>query len=166
MRILIVSALCIVLSACATTYRPEGPSGGFSETELARNVWRVRFTGNVNTEKHRAKDLALLRSAELTLKNGYTHFRLNDSNSSIETSTFTIPSTSHAINSAYRNGDYIHGSPPTQTYGGPTILVSKPAITNTVVMFEEKLAPPGIIYDARFICGTLGEKYHVACLGK
>lgn len=164
MRVLIiVSGLCTVLSACATTYQPEGFSGGFSETQLDKNVWRVRFTGNGNTEKYRAEDFALLRSAELTLKNGYTYFVSNDSNSSSETRAFTTPATAHTTGSAYRAGNYIYGNARTQMYGGQTIVVSEPATTNTVVMFDEKPTIQGMVYDARFVCSTLGKKYDVAC---
>ena len=70
MRSLLILVLPIILSACATTYQPQGLSGGFSETQLDTNVFKVSFRGNGYTHAERAEDLALLRSAELTLKNG------------------------------------------------------------------------------------------------
>ena len=40
-------ALCVaVLAGCATAYQPEGLTGGFDETQLDRNVFRVSFKGN------------------------------------------------------------------------------------------------------------------------
>lgn len=163
MRFFIVGSLCIALSACATAYKSEGFSGGFSETQLDTNVWRITFTGNGYTKRHRAEDFALLRSADLTLKNGYSYFILADSNSSAETSAFTTPTTAHTTGSAYRTGNYLHGTARTQTYGGQTIVVSKHSATNTVVMFNEKRSILGMVYDARFICSTLGKKYEVVC---
>lgn len=163
MRVLIIFCLFIVLSGCATAYKRDGFTGGFSETQLGENVWRVTFIGNGYTHKHRAEDFALLRSAELTLANGYTHFFLTDSNSSTQTSAFTTPSTSYTTGNAYRSGNYIHGSARTQTYGGQNIVVSRPSTTNAVVMFLGKPEIQGMVYDARFICSTLGKKYDVAC---
>ena len=163
MRNLTIGILCVTLSACATAYKPDGLSGGFSETQIDTNVWRITFTGNGYTKRHRAEDFALLRSADLTLKNGHSNFILADSNSSAETSAFTTPTTSHTTGSAYRTGNYLHGSARTQTYGGQTIVVSKHSATNTVVMFHEKPSIQGMVYDARFICGTLGKKDEVTC---
>ena len=162
-NLIIISAFCAALSACATTYKPDGFSGGFSETQLNENVWRVTFTGNGYTRKLHAEDFALLRSAELALEKGYNFFTLNDSNSSIETSSFTTPSTSHTTGNAYRSGNYIYGSARTQTYGGQNIVVSRPSTTNLVVMFMEKPKTEGMVYDANFICQVLGQKHNIAC---
>ena len=65
--------------------------------------------------------------------------------------------------SAYRAGNYIYGNARTQMYGGQTIVVSEPSTTNTVVMFDEKPAIQGMVYDARFVCSTIGKKYDVSC---
>ena len=65
MRLLSVLAIALVLSACATTYQSESFSGGFSETQLDKNVFRVSFQGNGYTRAERAEEMALLRSAEL-----------------------------------------------------------------------------------------------------
>ncbi|GIX25986.1 MAG: hypothetical protein KatS3mg122_3217 [Caldimonas sp.] len=78
MRTIAAISLAIFLGGCATTYQPEGFSGGFSETQLDTNVFRVSFRGNGYTRAERAEELALLRSAELTLKNGFTHFVVID----------------------------------------------------------------------------------------
>jgi hypothetical protein len=74
----IITSLCIVatLSACATAYQRDGFTGGFSETQLDENVWRVTFEGNGYTREQRAEDFALLRSAELTLEKGFYAFWL------------------------------------------------------------------------------------------
>ena len=47
-------------------------SGGFTESQLDTNVFRVTFKGNGYTSPDRAEDMALLRSAELALQHGFT----------------------------------------------------------------------------------------------
>lgn len=64
MRFFIVGGLCVALSACASAYKSEGISSGFSETQIDTNIWRITFTGNGYTKRHHAEDFALLCSAE------------------------------------------------------------------------------------------------------
>ncbi|MGH8355486.1 MAG: CC0125/CC1285 family lipoprotein [Pseudomonas sp.] len=68
----IVTCLCFVafLSACTTPYQRDGFAGGYSEIQLDENIWRVTFEGNGYTTALRVEELALLRSAELTLEKG------------------------------------------------------------------------------------------------
>jgi len=165
MRIITILCLYAVLSACATAYQRDSFSGGFSETQLDENVWRVTFAGNGYTREQRVEDFALLRSAELTIGKGYTHFVLAGSKSSSEIGAFTTPTTSNTTGSAYRSGNYIYGNATTQTYGGQTVFVSKPSTTNTVIMFKSKPDGQGMVYDAKFICQSLGQKYEVTCGG-
>ena len=67
LRIFSLIPLAAALLGCATAYQPQGLSGGFTETQLAPDVWRVSFSGNGYTKGERAEDFAMLRSAELTL---------------------------------------------------------------------------------------------------
>lgn len=161
----IITSLCIVatLSACATAYQRDGFTGGFSETQLDENVWRVTFEGNGYTREQRAEDFALLRSAELTLEKGFTHFGFAGSRSSTETGAFTTPTTSYTTGSAYGSGNYSYGNATTRTTGGQTFFISKPSTTNTVVMFKGKPDIQGMVYDAKFVCQSLGQKYEVTC---
>jgi len=39
----------ILISGCATTYQPQSFTGGFSETQLAENIFQVLFNGNAYT---------------------------------------------------------------------------------------------------------------------
>lgn len=163
MRVITSLCLIVTLSACATAYQRDGFTGGFSETQLDENVWRVTFEGNGYTREQRAEEFALLRSAELTLEKGYTHFGIAGSRSSSETGAVTTPTTSYTTGNAYSSGNYAYGSATTRTYGGQTFYVSKPSTTNTVVMFNGKPEVQGMIYDARFICQSIGQKYGIIC---
>lgn len=153
----------VVVAGCATAYQPQGLSGGFTETQLDTNVWKVSFRGNGYTKGDKAEDFAMLRSAELALANGFTHFAFASSKTGVETSTMTTPTTSYTSGSAGAYGNNIYGSSTTRTYGGDTIFISKPSASNTVVMFKGKPDLNGMVYDASFLCNSLGKKYEVVC---
>lgn len=163
MRPLLMLAVPIILSACATTYQPQDFSGGFTETQLDTNVFKVSFRGNGHTHAERAEDLALLRSAELTLKNGFTHFVVIDSQSREERGSYTAPSRSHTTANATVYGNSAYGTATTTTYGGETFNISKPSTTNTIMCFKGKPDIQGLVYDAQFLCNSLGSKYNVVC---
>lgn len=159
----IVVTLTITLAGCATGYQASGLTGGFTETQLATNIWRVNFEGNGYTRSERAADFAMLRSAELTLANGFTHFALADSKTATAISTFTAPTTSNTTFDANRFGNSISGTARTRTYGGGTTFISTPSANNTVVMFKGTPDAGGMIFDAGFICTSMGRKYEVVC---
>jgi hypothetical protein len=48
--------------------------GGYSDTALAPDVYKISFGGNGYTTQERATDFAVLRAAELTLSHGYRYF--------------------------------------------------------------------------------------------
>ena len=148
-----------LLAACATPYQQRGATGGFSETQLSENVFRVVFNGNGYTRSERAEDFVLLRSAELTLQNGFTHFAIADARTSTSVSSYTTPSTSYTTGSAYRSGNNIYGNATTTTYGGGTTFVSRPSATNTIVMFRERPNVQGMVFDAKFLTNSLRKKY-------
>ena len=62
------------LIACATPYQKSGLGGGFIETQLSQNVWKINFNGNKFTKMSRATDYCFLRRAELALDNGYKYY--------------------------------------------------------------------------------------------
>lgn len=160
---LTVIATVSILAGCATAYQQQGLSGGFTETQLDTNVWKVSFKGNGYTSGDRADDFAMLRSAELALANGFTHFAFASSKTGVETSTMTTPTTSYTSGSASVYGNNVYGNSTTRTTGGNTIFVSKPSANNTVVMFKGKPDVNSMVYDASFICNSLGTKYKVVC---
>lgn len=163
MRYLYLAALTFAISGCATSYQKMGFSGGFEETQLAPNVWKVSFSGNGYTRASRAEEMTLLRSADLTLQNGFTFFALAGSSSSTDYSTVTTPTTSTTNANVYGGSGYASGTATTTTYGGHSYLVSKPSTTNTVVMYKNKPETNTIIYDAAFLCRSLGTKFEVTC---
>jgi hypothetical protein len=152
-----------LLAGCATAYQPQGLSGGFTETQLDTNVWRVLFKGNGYTRGEKAEDFAMLRSAELTLANGFSHFAFAESKTGNEVSAYTAPTTSYTTANASVYGNSVRGTATTQTYGGGTTFISKPSAKNVVVMFNGKPNTGGLVFDAQFICNSMGQKYKVVC---
>ncbi|WP_083860240.1 hypothetical protein [Cupriavidus sp. BIS7] len=153
----------VVLTGCATAYQPEGLTGGFNETQLDTNIFRVSFRGNGYTRPERAEDLVLLRSAELTLTHGFTHFVIVDAKSRVDQSSFTTPTQSYTTANITAVGNTAYGSAHTTTTGGQTMVFSRPSTTNTVVAFAGRPNVPGMVYDARMVCDSVGPKYKVTC---
>ena len=162
MNMALIAAI-VTLAGCATAYQQKGFSGGFDETQLDTNVWRVSFRGNGYTKGERAEDFALLRSAELTLANGFTHFAFAESRTGSEVSTYTAPTTSYTTGSANIVGNNVYGNATTSTRGGGTTFIHRPSAVNTVVMFKGKPDSSNMMYDANFVCTSVGKKYEVVC---
>ena len=148
------------LQGCATTYQSSGLSGGYSETQLDENVFKVTFRGNGYTSNERASDFTLLCSAELAIQNGYKYFVVIDANSYTSNSTYTTPTTSNTTANVYGSSNYAYGNATTTTYGGQTYSISKPSSSNTIVCFNEK-PESGFSYNAEFIYENITQKYGI-----
>jgi hypothetical protein len=77
--------MALVVAGCAgqpTPYQPMSSSsriaGGYSETRLAADHFRVSFVGNSFTSRERVEASLLYRAAELTLQEGYQWFLIED----------------------------------------------------------------------------------------
>jgi hypothetical protein len=85
------------LAACetATPYQPyvrgQAISGGYSETRLEANRWRVNFAGNSMTSRETVEGYLLFRAAELTLQNGDDWFAIVDRQTDRNSRTFVEP---------------------------------------------------------------------------
>lgn len=68
------------LAACQsgpTPYQPgAGYDGGYSESRLENDRFRVSFKGNSLTNRETVENYLLFRAAELTLQNGYDSFTI------------------------------------------------------------------------------------------
>jgi hypothetical protein len=150
---------CIVIAGCATPYQPEGAAGGYTETRLDNNVFRVGFNGNGYTSAERAEEMALLRSAEVALNNGFSHFVVVDGRVREQQSSVTMPSQSTTTGTVTTFGNQAYGRANTTTWGGQTFLVTKPRSINTIMCFQGRPQIGGMVYDATFLYNSLGSKY-------
>ena len=155
-HILLVIMTLATLQGCATAYQSRGHSGGYSETQLDENIFKVSFSGNGYISANKVADYTLLRSAELTLQNGFKYFAIVDANSHIENSTYTSPTTYHTTGNVI--GTTYNAK--TTTRGGQTYHFSKPSSSNMIVCYKEK--PENIFtYSAEFVFKNITEKYNI-----
>ena len=146
------------LVSCSTTYQTTGLAGGFSETQLDENMYKVYFSGNGFTEAQSAADMCLLRCADLCLKAGYNYFIIIDESQKTIKSSYTTPTQTHSFGSVNVYGNTAYGSGTSYTTGGQTFNISKPSSTNTIILLKEKPSE-GISYNAKFLYDSLGKKY-------
>ena len=103
-KVIVIICFAIFLASCTTGYRPLNDSGGYWEEriESTSNKFKIGYDGNkwhsdpVN-RKERVIDLALLRSAEVALENGFKYFIISESKAYTEKTSLlqgSIPSNS------------------------------------------------------------------------
>ncbi|OYX13449.1 MAG: hypothetical protein B7Z09_12400, partial [Brevundimonas diminuta] len=93
--VLIALAGALALGACATAtpYQPVGSKGqgGYAEQRLESNRYAVSFSGNSVTSRDQVEMSLLLRSAELTVENGYDWFATVTRATDRDTRFYTTP---------------------------------------------------------------------------
>ena len=87
-------SLPVVLAACATATRPAGVTQGYTERQIGRNLFVVALDRNAPAPATKAAELCLLRSAEVTLAYGFSHFVVLESASQPVSSNRAMVSTS------------------------------------------------------------------------
>ncbi len=153
-KISIVIAL-IVLAGCATGYKSDGIfTGGFTETRLQEDMFKINFKGNRYTNRERASDFAMLRCAELTIINGYKYFLIINEDEYDKKSTYVAPT-------RYKTTQTPSGGHRTQAYGGGVRNVSKPRATYVIKTFHEKPEDMPMAMDARYLMNSIREKYNI-----
>ncbi|MCY4362884.1 MAG: hypothetical protein OXE42_11985 [Gammaproteobacteria bacterium] len=130
----------LLLAGCATSYQPKGLTGGFSEIQIAEGTYQITFEGNAYTDKRKTIDFTLLRSAEITLENGYRYFVITDSGAERD----------------YRQRDRVlHAS------GAVSFIVKKPSASNTIICFREDVKSEPDFYDAKYVAESIRKKYGI-----
>lgn len=161
MRTTILLAILTILLGCSTPYQKDGNLGGFSETQLGENAFKISFNGNAFTDKEKVADYTLLRSAEVTKENGYRYFVIVDSSEDSTLGTYTTPTRTTTTGSAYASGNYVRGNATSRTTGGQTYIYSSPSAENTIICYEDKPEVNGLIYEAAFIVRSIKDKYDI-----
>ena len=159
-NITVLVLLFICIQGCATSYQNDGLTGGYSETQLDDNIFKISFRGNGFTNFERASDFTLLRSAEITLERGGSYFIIIDGSSYTTSSTHSTPTTSSTTASISSIGSTSYGNATTTTYGGDTFIITKPNTSNTIVIFKEK-PEQGFSYNAEMVYKGLAQKYKI-----
>lgn len=164
MKLLFAVSLVLFLSACATEYRVENSSGGYSNTQPDKNIFQVTFRGNKHTSLEQVEEMALLRGAQLALMYEFTHFTIIDTQTKTSTRSVTAPTQSVMLGSATSFGNLAFGFAGITIGGGQSVDSASPTVVKTIFCYTGK--PEGItaaVYSARFICDSIGSKYDVKC---
>jgi len=66
--------MALLLEGCATAYQPKSFTGGYSEVRLNSETVQISVSGNGYTSTERARNIALLRAADLTIESGFKRF--------------------------------------------------------------------------------------------
>jgi hypothetical protein len=144
--------------SCATPYQSKTFGGGFSDTQLAPDVFRIYFRGNAFTSMERAQDFALLRAADLAQQEGFSYFAVIDEKSATSVQTLTMPGHSYTTGSAFAAGNFATYSGQTTYYPGQTFNFYKPKTGLLIRCFVRK--PDGIYaFDAAFMERSIIQKY-------
>ncbi|HZR09674.1 MAG TPA: hypothetical protein VFA79_13925 [Myxococcales bacterium] len=137
MNRIVLAGSVLLATACAasTPYQPLSYKGGFSDTQLEKSVFEVRFAGNETTTPARATDLALLRSAEVALEHGYNYFIIAEQQAGASNQTAAT--------------------------GLASTKAASASVVNRIVCYQERPEAAGAVYDARFVRLSIRRKYEL-----
>lgn len=141
------------LTGCATTYQLHGLSGGYSERQLSENAFQIRFNGNGYTSWDKAKDFALLRSAEVADMHGYRYFIIVDSADTAYGFTYTTPATTTTKIDGRINpsANSFRATAKSTVAPGQTLNIVKPSTDNFIVCFTESPQGLSLVYDTKYV---------------
>ncbi|MHC1481680.1 CC0125/CC1285 family lipoprotein [Frateuria aurantia] len=143
-RLFSTVVLEIAVAGCATAYHPMGYTGGFSETVLAPDTFKIRFAGNAFTSSEKVSDFALLRAAEKSQELGCNYFGVMSEADGASVEAVTLSSLGWGRHGAWGFSN--------------SMPVVKPDTALLVKCTREQ--PPGAdLFDAHFIAQSIRAKY-------
>lgn len=181
MRTLFMTALAVLLGACAATvndfYQPADSPGayGYSDVQLDENRYRVSFTGDARTTDEAVRDLALMRAAELTARENRDWFRVVTVETEETTRTRSSePGSVVEIRDAEdrdRDRDVVYRecgplgctTTITEEYSGPEIVTRRDSdryvTTVEIIMGDGPVVNPTTVYNADELFDFLESRY-------
>ena len=158
-RLIAFAFSAAILTGCAsspTLYAPQSAQsrGGYTEYRLEAGRYRVTFQGNPGAPVNQVSDYALLRSAELALRDGYDWFRVAD-----RVTQQTGSGRGSTLSIGGGSGSYGRSSGVGVGLGTSFNLGPGPAVSSSMEVVFGKGAPPrdADVYDARAIVRTVGQ---------
>ncbi|HWA61940.1 MAG TPA: hypothetical protein VG939_11230 [Caulobacteraceae bacterium] len=158
-RLIAVAAACLALAACATptVYQAAATPGavGFTETRIEPGRYRVTFQGGSGAPAAQVEDYALLRAAEITLRDGYDWFTISDRSGEI-----LPPRSSSSVSIGTGGGDLGRHGGVGVGVGTTFDLSGGPMLRRSLEIVMGKGAkPPGPdSYDARGVEDEIGPR--------
>lgn len=160
----------LTLSGCATTLskpRTFDQLGQYTTTPLNDHSYRVSFQGSSNMSFGTAEEITLLKSAQVTLLNGFSYFKVQDdpSNRSQQPPRKAVvyPTPNYypygwGYRRPYWNDPF---------YDMPQVVTLDPVqVSYTIDCFKDKKSAPDDAFDARLILQSLGQKYGLSPTGQ
>jgi len=151
MKKLSICLFVFLFFSCATGYQPSGFKGGFEETQLDDNVFKITFKGNTYTSKEKANDFNLLRCSEVTLQNNFKYFIIKETYDFSKETTQYVMQKNNNYNSYNKNA----------TYTANEKTRTRPRIANTIECYKEKPKSENTVYNAEMIQKNLKKKYNI-----
>jgi hypothetical protein len=136
--------LAIGLAGCATSYQPQGFTGGYSDYLTAPDEAVIIFHGNGYTPAERVVQMAGLRCADVTLAHGYRYFVLMSAADLSGTTSFTTPGYAHTTGYANAFGNFATGSATTVVTPPQTHTFYKPGVQIAIKMSNNQNELEGI----------------------
>jgi hypothetical protein len=164
-KLIIATITALTLAGCATSYHPEGFTGGFSDYMVAPDEAIIMFNGNGFTGGTRVLSMAALRCAEVTLEHGYRYFVATEVVDTSSQASFTTPGYANTYGSASVYGNFITGNATTTFTPPQTRTINRPGLLVAIKMSNNQasLAPLGTFVngqkvtpkDAAFLSNSL-----------
>lgn len=158
------------LSACATTSSTTPKSfdqvGQFSSYPLNAQSYRISFKAPNNMGQATAEEITLLKSAQVTVQQGYQYFKVvNDPSSQVQPARTAVVYPQpfyYPYRSAYGYSPF-YDDP---FFNPPRVVQIEPVqISYHIELFKENNQPQDA-FDARLILQHLGAKYGVSTTGQ
>jgi hypothetical protein len=156
MKTILAMAVALMLAGCATSYQSHGLMGGYSDTQIGPDMFRVSFGGNGYTSGERAQDFTLLRAAELTLQHGFRYFIIVEEKNTTKVSTSATPGYAYTSGSFYR-GRYVSST----FYSPPTSYTTERPESGLLIKCYEDKPDLNNVLDADFLQQSLTRKYGI-----
>ncbi len=143
-RLFVICLSALIFYGCATGYQSKGFRGGFEDSQLDDNVFKVMFAGNNYTSKEKTNDFCLIRCCEVAMDNSYKYFVVSD-NQDFSTS----------------ETEYV----PQKDFRGTVIVQertsSKKKIELTITCYNDKPKTDVTVYNAEITMKNLKRKYGI-----
>jgi hypothetical protein len=153
--------LLVLLCACFGSAWAQSPifqpkveeQPGFRAEQVDMITYHVEYQGERGESMRRAEEIGLVRTADLVLQKGYSHFSVVESQAGGQVATGQAAPTTFGAESS----TIFMNSRITET--------TSPNVKGTVRLYQE--APEGAVrvFEARAVCATYGPKYGVICSG-
>ncbi|MFI4935267.1 MAG: CC0125/CC1285 family lipoprotein [Caulobacterales bacterium] len=141
----------LLLLGCATSYAPESLIGGYSESRVSSNVWRITFSGNGYTSQETVQTYWLYHCAAVALREGFDGFRILTPVKLTELEERLGEGQPRVIRARASGGGFVYI---------PIYIpsaVDKPSLSGEIVLLKAPItADPGHTFDANALQAHLG----------